>query len=320
MKQLEKRLNDTYCLPTFLVIGSQRCASTYLQRTLELHPEITLVPKERRFFSNKIRTESINSYSQLFIETANKNKEGLTSVKGEIDPSYAVLRLGEIAIVKQLIPDLKIILIVRNPLERLISNIGRGWRFHYIDGGNAASRNIFALLRKVDNNLSYRFTDYYQIYKNWVYFYGEENILIETYDNIKSNPQYVLEKCCSFLEVSSQITRIIPHNLLNKKQNASSLSYESEIPHILKWYLAKKWLPKVHELQVKLDLDCSSWINSMDNYSKQGKLYYYIIIIIHYIYFLIPYWILHRVYNAIRIPLKIYQIRKNINSQIANID
>lgn len=320
MKQLQHRWDYIYCLPTFLVIGSQRCASTYLQRTLELHPEITLVPKERRFFSNKIRKDSISSYSQLFIEAGKNKNDGLTSVRGEIDPSYAVLRLEEIAIVKELIPELKIILIVRNPLERLLSNIGRGWRFHYLDGRNSKSRNIFALLRKVDSNLSYRFTDYYKIYKNWVYFYGEENILIETYDNIKNNPKYVLEKCCSFLEVSSQISNLIPNDVLNKKQNTSSSCYESEIPHLLKWYLAKKWLPKVFQFQANMNIDCSSWIKSMSNYSQEGKFYYYVIILIHYIYFLIPYRIFHKLYNAIRIPVKVHKIRNNLKSQIANIN
>lgn len=315
MQQPEYQLFHKYYLPTFLGLGSQRCASTYLQRCLEIHPEITLIPKECRFFSSKIRTESIDSYSQLFQKAGKHKKNGVTSTRGEIDPSYATLRLAEIAIVKELIPDLKLILIVRNPVDRMISYIGRGWRFHYLDGGNAGSRNLFILLRKVDNKLSCRFTDYFSIYKKWSYLFGKTNIFVETYENLTLNPKQILKKCCLFLEVDSQIENILSEKQLYKHENASSTYYRQEIPHFLKWYLAKKWLPKTRILQSELNLDLSHWIDSMEKTASEGKFQYYLIVLIHYIYFVIPYTIVYNIFNSIRIPLKIFSIRYHLNCQ-----
>lgn len=298
-------------LPTFLGIGSQRCASTWLDKVLQEHPDIVLAPKEYQFWSNKIRTESLDSYCKLFREL---QKDGITLVRGEIDPSYAVMRREEIAIVKQIIPDLKIILIIRNPVERLISQITRGWTYYYVDKGASTSRNIFKLLRSVDNGLSHRFTDYTQIYQNWSYFFGEGNIHIELYDSLKADSREVIKETLSFLEVDQEFS--FPEDVFMKKPNSSKIN-EEEIPHLLKWYLSKKWLPKVHTLQEELDLDLSFWIESMEKTAAEGEFYYYLIVLIHKLYFLIPYTLTYKIYNVIRIPLKIRQIRKNLNSQLS---
>ena len=305
-----------YYLPHFLGLGSQRCASSWLYQNLNLHPKIIMTSKkETRYFSHKITSASLEWYSNLFLKNLEQENSIIddTFILGEIDPSYAAMYYQEILQIKQIIPNLKIILIIRNPVERMISSITRGWTFSYMESEEAKNTNIFYLLRSVDSSLPYRFTDYERTYKNWSSVFGEENIFIDTYERIKFDPEGLLDDLLYFLQVNKN-TQVI-ENAINKK-NVSKPEEKEDIPHLLRWYLSRKWLPKVRRLQSQLNLDLSSWIESMEKNASEGKWYYYLIILIHYIYFMIPYTFAYKLYNAIRIPLKIRQIQKNLHSQI----
>jgi hypothetical protein len=306
MKRLPLNQINAKKLPTFLGIGSQRCASTWLDQMLRLHPEIFMAPKECNFFSNKIKTESLECYCRLF-EVENQERR---LVQGEISPSYAAMFPEEIAIVKRIIPDLKVILIIRNPVEHCISQITRQWTYYYVDKGASINRNIFHLLRSIDSSQSYRLTDYLSIYKNWLMFFGAKNIFIETYDVLNSNPKALMIDILSFLEVDTNYD--FSENIFKQKPNCSKIE-SNEIPFFLKWYLSREWLSKVRQLQSELDLDVSAWIDSMENTISEGKLYYHLIWFIHKIYFCVPYNFFYGVFNLFRIRFRIYLILRKAN-------
>ena len=108
-----------------------------------------------------------------------------------------------------------------------------------------------------------------------------------------------------------------PDDIVKKKKNVSKAKEKEDIPHLLRWYLSCKWLPKVRRLQSQLNLDLSFWIESMEKNASEGKWYYYLVIFIHYTYFVIPYTVAYKLYNAVRIPVKIRKIKKNLRSQIS---
>lgn len=58
-------------------------------------------------------------YASLF-------KAGEGKIKGEITPSYSVLNPSDVEKIHKLIPDVKIIFIIRNPIDRTWSHL----RFH----------------------------------------------------------------------------------------------------------------------------------------------------------------------------------------------
>jgi len=307
-----------YYLPDFLGLGSQRCASSWLYQILNSHPKIIMTyKKETRYFSHKITSEKLEWYSNLFKNNLKKENSVLNEsfILGEIDPSYAAMYYKEILQIKKIIPNLKIILIIRDPVERMISSIARGWTFSNRESEKAKNTNIFNLLRSVDSSLPSRFTDYERTYKNWSSVFGVENIFVEDYEKVVKNPKGFIDDLLSFLELENN-TEVID-DAIKKKKNVSQPEQKQYVPHLLRWYLSKKWLPQVRRLQVELDIDLSSWIESMNKNVSEGKFYYYLIILIHQIYFVIPYTILYKIYNAIRIPIKIRKIRKNLYSQIS---
>lgn len=100
--------------PNFFIIGAQKCASTSLYHYLAEHPQIiSAFRKEVKYF-DLYSHKSLDWYKAFFPIT----KEG--EITGEATPDY--LLFPEIASqIYGLFPKAKLILIVRNPIERAYS-------------------------------------------------------------------------------------------------------------------------------------------------------------------------------------------------------
>jgi LPS sulfotransferase NodH len=293
---------DREKLPTFICIGGQRCGSTWLDTVLRSHPQILLSPKESSFFNLKIRTEKLEWYYQFFDTSHHSSHAPEKFAKGDVTPAYSAMFFDEVAFVKKLVPDLKIIFFIRNPIDRMISQITRQWTYAYVDKGASTTRNLFSLLRQIDVSLSRRLTDYYMTYRIWSHFFGEDQILLKKYDDLADNPKETIREILQFIDIDE--LNQIPEGLFYKKPNSSK--FKNEVPDILKWYLALEWLPKVRLLQEKVQhCDFNDWINSMEKIASESHLSWKLIRIIHKLYFAIPYKILFSIFNVFRIKFRV---------------
>lgn len=127
-------------LPDFLVIGAPKAGSTAVHDALEQHPDLFLsTPKEPKFFMTDNRPPARNTqrgpgdrhsarewvwrrdqYERLF---ANAPKGTL---RGESTPFYLWDRDAQRRIAT-LIPEVKLIAIIRDPVDRAYSNWGHLW-------------------------------------------------------------------------------------------------------------------------------------------------------------------------------------------------
>lgn len=293
-------------LPNFLGIGSERCASTWIHSVLSKHPQLYLPErKEFNFWSGEITKENLENYTKYFEDEKVKD-----CLLGEISPTYAAMYSEEVALLKELIPDLKVIFIIRNPVDRLISSITRQWTFFYIDKGASTNRNIFSILRCVDKGLSRRLTDYLRTYQIWSEHLGKDHIFLEKFDNISSNPQGVIIKILDFLDVQP----IIDETALIKKRNISNNEVKTEIPELLKWYIAVEWLPKVKQMAIMLPLDLSDWIENLESIVGKNKfnVKFWFIYIVHKIYFYIPYSLLYSLAKYFQVQMKVAKTRRDL--------
>jgi hypothetical protein len=300
-----------HTLPTFLCIGGQRCGSTWVHRVLEAHPEVALSSKEYNFFNLRIRTEGFEKYCSFF---SSSDPSNLKFVRGDISPLYSAMFRDEVEMLHSMLPDLKIILIIRNPVDRLISSITRGWTFSFVDTNAPTSREIFTLLRQVDTNLQYRLTDYGSIYGLWVRHFGKDNLLIKTYDSLLSEPEQALDEVLNFIGVHDKT--LLSNEVVSRKPNKSR--FKDEIPPMLEWYLAKKWLPKVEALQHQIPhLDTHQWIDDLKKKKAKGRVSWHLIYLIHFCYFVLPYSTLYLIFNFFRIRFRVYrndQVLKNLEN------
>jgi len=107
-------------LPTFIVIGAMKCGTTSLHEYLAQHPDFSMSdPKEVNYFSGEHADEPLEWYTALFDETKPFRGESSQNYSKRHVPIYA----GAPARIRGMIPDCKLIYLVRDPLPRYQSHI-----------------------------------------------------------------------------------------------------------------------------------------------------------------------------------------------------
>lgn len=107
-------------LPNFMIIGVAKCGTTTLCNALENHPDVFITqPKEPNYFNKSIHYESSRpEYEKLYNNAGDKPfcGEGSVSYTNPNRINFIPQRIH------QLIPDCKIIYMVRHPIKRLESD------------------------------------------------------------------------------------------------------------------------------------------------------------------------------------------------------
>jgi hypothetical protein len=105
-------------LPNLIVIGAAKCGTTSMHRYLDTHPEISMSGvKELNFFVTEERwSRGLAWYESQFPEPS--------KVRGEASTLYTSYphHVGIPARMAAVVPDAKLIYLVRDPMERIISS------------------------------------------------------------------------------------------------------------------------------------------------------------------------------------------------------
>lgn len=107
---------DPGLLPNAVVIGAAKAGTTSVHNYLDLHPEINVsVDKEARFFQDPDLLDWVGIYQRNF--TAG------TRVRVESTPIYAKAPVvpGVVDRMAELVPDARIIYMVRDPIDRIVA-------------------------------------------------------------------------------------------------------------------------------------------------------------------------------------------------------
>ncbi|MFQ5666663.1 MAG: sulfotransferase domain-containing protein [Candidatus Binatia bacterium] len=207
--------------PNFLIAGPQRTGTTWLHAHLRFHPEIFLSePKELFFFSTlkrpgspRFQSNDLGWYLQFFRDPLWRRalKSAITlwkyrepyrpTVRGEATASYAALDRDVIREIALLNPNIKLILMIRNPVDRAWSHakkdLIRKRHRQLEDVPEAEFRQFF--------NESYQrqCARYVENYDNWATYLKAGNILVGLFDDIASRPEELLLDVMAFLGVRS---------------------------------------------------------------------------------------------------------------------
>ncbi len=124
---------------------------------------------------------------------------GRGKVVGEITPSYSMLGPDAVAHVNRLMPDAKIIFMMRNPIERAWSQAVM--HFGKIEKRAVASVGEDRLRRNFESEGSLLRTDYLQTLEVWREFYQEDRIFVGFLEDVSMFPAELLSRLYAFLDV-----------------------------------------------------------------------------------------------------------------------
>ena len=203
--------------PNFIIAGFPKCGTTSLHHYLNEHPEIFMPEqKELHFFTFKILSKLKNGpKDELVKETQINSSEKYLSyfqnVKKEIaigdaSPSY-INYPSEFLKIKKYLNDPKVIIILRDPINRAYSNYLHLKREHretmsFEDAIGAEEERI---MNKYSDFWYYKFnsTYYQKIVKAKTTF---SNVLILTIEELDKDPIITMKKVYKFLGVNNNFS------------------------------------------------------------------------------------------------------------------
>ena len=181
--------------PNFMIIGAMKCATSTLHDQLNNQPGLFLTePKEPNFFSNDdIYAQGEQWYSDLFSECASTDLLGESSTHYTKLPTYpeTIKRIRQYGI-----GEIKLIYIIRHPIERLVSQYIHEWSQGFLSNPINEALDTFPEL--------IAYSKYYEQIRPFVQEFGAENVRVHTFKTMMKHKQAVLEDACEFIGYSGQ--------------------------------------------------------------------------------------------------------------------
>jgi hypothetical protein len=248
---------DRRRLPGFLVVGPGRTGTTWLARCLACHPKIFVPPeKELDYFSSNWQRFDIGWYLSFFA-----GREEF--LKGEASPSYATLPAYRIRLLADSIPDLRIIVLLREPVTRAWSAA----KHHLKTAGRSPDRipevPVPELIELLFSEGFAAADDYEGCLERWLAAFGHDRIFVGFTDDISRDPAALLRHIFEFLgtELPPDWSRFPLRQHINASDGEAA---PGEVQHVLRTLFAPR-VPKLDKfLRSRFDRALpSAWFDSI---------------------------------------------------------
>ncbi len=181
-------------LPDFIVIGAMKSGTTALHAYLSSHRDISMPKvKETNYFTESgMGRNTIEWYASQF--------DSEKKVLGEISPSYAKWpAFNNVPFnIFKVLPDVKIIYVVRNPIERLISELHHGGFTGLITEDVEYYGKSFKSLQENYAVLTSAYSIQLQRYLN---YFPMQNIFLLESGKLRHDTARAVNSLCEFLGV-----------------------------------------------------------------------------------------------------------------------
>jgi hypothetical protein len=178
-------------LPNLIIIGAQKCGTTSLHYYLGLHPQVAMArEKELDFFVLEHNWHrGIAWYKSQF--------RGNAAVHGEASPRYTYYPSYQGVPVRmhRVVPKAKLIYILRDPIERIVSGYVHGLA-HGVE-----HRTIVEALGDLEANRYVWRSQYYMQLAQYLRCFPQSQILILTLEDLQQHRRRVMRRIFGFLGV-----------------------------------------------------------------------------------------------------------------------
>ena len=198
--------------PNFIISGFPKCGTTSLHHYLNEHPQIFMPSqKELHFFTFKIlsqlksgpkdkivketQIDSLEKYLRFFKNIKNELAIGDTS------PSY-INYPSEFVKIKKYLNDPKIIIVLRDPINRAYSN------YLHLKREQRETLSFNEAIDAEEERIKNKYSDFWYYKFNSTYFEKVvkakevfSDVLILTIEQLNKNPEKTIRQVCQFLKV-----------------------------------------------------------------------------------------------------------------------
>lgn len=186
---------NTSRLPNFICIGAMKSGTVSLHRYLDAHPDICMSsPKETNFFGTR-NTKSLDWYQGCFGNEAR--------IYGETSPQYSQYPGidGVPRRMYELLPDIKLIYLVRDPIDRAVSHYVHNW----VNRNEVANASIDKTLNPPENSWQVNTSRYHFQLLQYFDYYPIDRILVVESERLRSERSKVMSEIFEFIGVSPDL-------------------------------------------------------------------------------------------------------------------
>lgn len=273
----------------FIIVGAQKCGTTTLFNILKTHPHLEACSqKEPDFFSKDDNWRShIQAYESLFTQ-----RKGVLYFEASTSYTfYPVVRLNLWNDIQEYNPDMKIIYMVRDPVDRIISSYmhvyERGYTNDSLEDALCQDQFLIATTRYYTQILPYITTfgrnnilildfeelktDIYSLVETTADFLGIDNDLFENVEITHANPSLSGQKKHHRFENPSlplRLVRVVAPTLWERLSDNSRRSFEKK-PQLADEYrevIMRMLLPDIKPLEQLMEKDLSAWYDGVEGY------------------------------------------------------
>ena len=218
--------------PDFIVIGPARTGTTWLKEWLCCHPQVFILHGEPNFFSGwtEMTTEEYLRQFDLEHGAFKTSKNGFpkdlspgVQKFGEKSPSYFTMPDEAIERCATLLPDVKLICTIRNPIDRAHSHIRllkpaqRDWVEEVARNGGKCRP-----LKEVIGHGRYR-----EHLLRWAWYFAPEQILLVDFARVISEPHALYAEIIEFLGLAPAPAPLSLHRV-GRPKTGETMSPELE--------------------------------------------------------------------------------------------
>ncbi len=180
-------------LPSFLGIGAQKSGTTWLYANLRCHPELYLPDNKEVHYLDRHYYRGLRWYAAHF-----RNAGG--RLAGEITPAYAAISPERIRFVHAVMPNLRLLFLLRNPVDRAWSQaVSTLLRRPSRKLADLSEREIIAHLQ---SDVSLKRGSYINCLDNWLAVYPADRLFVGYFEDVAERPLALLSAVLAHLGVS----------------------------------------------------------------------------------------------------------------------
>ncbi len=272
-----------------------RCGSTWLYQVLKCHPDIRLNRKEMDFFFMRQMLQHDLHWYEAHFEPEDGGEP--KPVRGEISPLYARLKAWQVNRIADLLPDLRITLTLRHPIERVWSQAL--YEFGYWGGRDVRKVGSVEFLRQVERARSMLSSDYCRTIEIWSEAFGREALHIDFFDRLRDDPESYVNGILRHIGAATPWA--LPAKFIKEKVFATNslTKHERAIPEVVQWYIADRLLEPTERLNNLLGGQVSSWVDEMRTIRGKTRLSWRVLGELNRMLLSVPEGLAYEAYHAV---------------------
>lgn len=181
-------------------------------------------------------------------------------IAGEITPAYSTLGRGIVEEIHGLNPELRVIYLMRDPIER-------SWSSARMSLGKRGGRSLAEIpdeeiIRHLQRTAHTRRSDYVRALDNWEGVFGREQVFVGFLDEIQQDPKDLILRVYRFLGVAHDEAHV-PAAVTARVNAAPKQS--SEIPERIRSHLAAAYLEQLEQLSDRFGEPATGWLRRAED-------------------------------------------------------